>query len=190
MNNVIVDLDQELIERARLGERLALTALTNKYRARVFTLINRILNDASRSEELALEAFLRAFTNLKTFRGDAKFSSWLYRIAVNAALAERTKKRIEQVSLDSLEHIPADHSSQPDFVYQGLFCSKVIDEALAQLPPHYGMALRLFYLKGVGYVEIAELMKIPIGTVKTYLHRGKRALREVITGKYSREELI
>ena len=190
MNTMIVDQDQELIERARLGERQALTALTNKYRARVFTLINRIIDDSSRAEELALEAFLRAFKNLKTFRGDAKFSSWLYRIAVNAALAERSKKRVEQVSLDSLEHLPADQSSRPDFVYQGLFCSKVVDEALRQLPPHYAMPLRLFYLKGVGYVEIAELMAIPIGTVKTYLHRGKRALREIISGKYSREELI
>jgi RNA polymerase sigma-70 factor, ECF subfamily len=190
MDTVIIDLDQELIERARLGERQALTALTNKYRARVFTLINRIVDDSSRAEELALEAFLRAFKNLKTFRGDAKFSSWLYRIAVNAALAERSKKRVEQVSLDSLEYLPADQSSRPDFVYQGLFCGKVVDEALCQLPPHYAMALRLFYLKGVGYVEIAELMTIPIGTVKTYLHRGKRALREIISGKYSREELI
>lgn len=187
---MIVDLDQELVERARLGERLALTALTNKYRSRVFTLINRIVNDPARAEELALEAFLRAFNNLKSFRGDAKFSSWLYRIAVNAALAERAKKRVEQVPLESLEHLPADHSSQPDFVYQGLFCSKVVDEGLNQLPSHYAMALRLFYLRGVGYVEIAEMMKIPIGTVKTYLHRGKRALREAISGKYSPEELI
>jgi RNA polymerase sigma-70 factor, ECF subfamily len=190
MDAMIIDLDQELLERARLGEHMALIALTNKYRARVFTLINRIVNDSARSEEIALEAFLRAFKNLKTFRGDAKFSSWLYRIAVNAALAERSKKKIEQVSLDSIEYLAADHSSQPDFVYQGLFCGKVVDDALKQLPPHYATALRLFYLRGVGYVEIAELMRIPIGTVKTYLHRGKRALREVISGKYSPEELI
>ena len=138
-------------------------------------------------KSLLLEAFLRAFKNLKTFRGDAKFSSWLYRIAVNAALAERSKKRVEHVSLDSLEHLPADQSSQPDFVYQGLFCGKVVDEALRQLPPHYAMALRLFYLKGVGYVEIAELMTIPIGTVKTYLAPwqtcpARNHFRQVLSG--------
>jgi RNA polymerase sigma-70 factor (ECF subfamily) len=190
MDTVVIDQDQELIERARQGERLALTQLTNKHRARVYTLINRMINDPSRAEELAMEAFIRAFKNLKTFRGDAKFSSWLYRIAVNTALAERTKKRLDLVSLDSIQYLPADQSAQPDHVYQGLFCSNVVDEALNQLPAHYAMALRLFYLRGVGYVEIAELMRIPIGTVKTYLHRGKRALRETITGKYSPEELL
>lgn len=190
MDTVVIDQDQELIERARQGERLALTMLTNKHRARVYTLINRMINDPSRAEELALEAFIRAFKNLKNFRGDAKFSSWLYRIAVNTALAERAKKRLDLVSLDSIQYLPADQSAQPDHVYQGLFCSKVVDEALNQLPTHYAMALRLFYLRGVGYVEIAELMRIPIGTVKTYLHRGKRALREIITGKYSPEELL
>jgi RNA polymerase sigma-70 factor, ECF subfamily len=190
MQNVIIDQDQELIERARLGERLALTVLTNKYRARVFTLINRVVDDSARAEELALEAFLRAFKNLGTFRGDAKFSSWLYRIAVNTALAERAKKRIDQVPLESLEYLPADPSSRPDVVYQGLFCGRVVDDALNQLPAHYALALRLFYLKGVGYVEIAEFMKIPIGTVKTYLHRGKRALREIISSKFTREELL
>jgi RNA polymerase sigma-70 factor (ECF subfamily) len=187
---VIVDQDRELVERARLGERTALTALTDKYRDRVFVLINRMINDRERAEELAFESFIRAFKNLKTFRGEAKFSSWLYRIAVNTALAERSKKRLEQVSLESIGNLPADQSSQPDLVYQGLFAGKVVDDALNQLPPHYATALRLFYLRGVGYVEIAELMKIPIGTVKTYLHRGKRALREVIEGKYSPEELI
>jgi RNA polymerase sigma-70 factor (ECF subfamily) len=127
---------------------------------------------------------------LKDFRGDAKFASWIYRIAVNIAIAERAKKRLEQVTLESVEYLPADNASQPDFVYQSLFCGKVIDEALLQLPVHYATALRLFYLRGVGYVEIAEMMKIPIGTVKTYLHRGKRALREIIGGKYRPEELL
>jgi RNA polymerase sigma-70 factor (ECF subfamily) len=153
-------------------------------------LINRMLNDPARAEELAFESFIRAYRNLKSFRGEAKFSSWLYRIAVNTALAERAKKRLEEVSLDSVEFLPADPCSQPDQVYQGLFCGRVVDDALKQLPASYAMALRLFYLKGVGYVEIAELMKIPIGTVKTYLHRGKRALREIISGKYSPEELL
>ena len=190
METTVIDQDRELIERARLGEREALTALTNKYRQRVFSLINRMLNDSARAEELTYEAFIRAYKNLKLFRGDAKFSSWLYRIAVNAALAERAKKRLEHVSLDSIDYLPADQSTQPDHVYQGLFCSKVVDEALAQLPVHYATALRLFYLRGVGYVEIAELMKIPIGTVKTYLHRGKRAMKEVVTGKYRPEDLL
>jgi RNA polymerase sigma-70 factor (ECF subfamily) len=190
MNTVIIDNDLLLVERAKLNDRAALTELTNKYRERVYQLVNRMINDSARAEELALEAFIRAYRNLGSFRGDAKFSSWLYRIAVNAALAERAKRRLEQVSLDSVECLPADAASRPDHVYQSLFCGKVVDEALEQLPTHYATALRLFYLKGVGYVEIAEMMKIPIGTVKTYLHRGKRALKEIIGGKYKAEELI
>ncbi len=190
MQAAVIDLDRELVERARIGEQPAMSRLINAHKDRVFSLINRMLDDASRSEELTYEAFIRAFKNLGSFRGDAKFSSWLYRIALNLALAERTKKRLEQVSLSEHEYLAADQASHPDQVYQSLFCGKVVEEALAQLPVHYATALRLFYLRGVGYVEIAEIMKIPIGTVKTYLHRGKRALKEAVTGKYRPEELL
>ena len=190
MQAAIIDNDRELVERARQGERVALARLTDQYKDRVFVLINRMLDDPARSEELTFEAFIRAFNNLKTFRGDAKVSSWLYRIALTVALAERAKKRREQVSLSEIDYLAADPASQPDHVYQSLFCGRVVDEALAQLPVHYATALRMFYLRGIGYVEIAELMKIPIGTVKTYLHRGKRALREIVEGKYKPEELI
>lgn len=190
MQAAIIDNDIELVERARVGERKALADLTNLYKDRVFILINRLLGDSARAEELTYEAFIRAFNNLKNFRGEAKFSSWLYRIALNVALAERAKKRLDQVSLSEVEYLAADHASQPDQVYQSLFTGKVIEDSLAKLPAHYATALRMFYLRGIGYVEIAELMKIPIGTVKTYLHRGKRALREIIEGKYNPEELM
>ena len=190
MQATIADNDRELVERARHGERVALTKLTDLYKDRVFVLINRMLNDPERAEELTFEAFIRAYNNIKSFRGDAKFSSWLYRIALNVALAERAKKRLEQVSLNEVEHLAIDPAAQPDQVYQSLFCGRVLDDALEQLPAHYATALRMFYLRGIGYVEIAELMKIPIGTVKTYLHRGKRALREIVEGKFKPEELI
>lgn len=190
MHAGVVDNDRAIVERARIGERRALAYLTDTYKQRVFALINRMLDDSARAEELTYEAFIRAFRNLANFRGDAKFSSWLYRIALNLALAERSKRRLEQVPLAEVEHLSADTAAQPDQVYQTLFCGKVIEESLAQLPPHYATALRLFYLRGVGYVEIAEMMKIPIGTVKTYLHRGKRALKEIVSGKYNPEELL
>jgi RNA polymerase sigma-70 factor (ECF subfamily) len=186
----IVDLDREITERAREGEPCALTELTNKYRHRIFSVINRMIDNEERAEELTYETFLRAFKNLKSFRGDAKFSSWLYRIAVNLALGERARKKIEQVSLDAIGGLSSNPATSPEYVYQNLFYGEVIDQALAQLPARYALALRLFYLRGLGYVEIAEAMKIPIGTVKTYLHRGKRALRAVVTGKYRPEELL
>jgi RNA polymerase sigma-70 factor (ECF subfamily) len=186
----IVDLDREMTERARAGEPSALESLTHKYRDRIYSVINRMIDNQERAEELTYETFLRAFKNLKSFRGEAKFSSWLYRIAVNLALGERTRRKIEQVSLDSVGGLSANPATQPDYVYQNLFYGEVIDEALAQLPANYALALRLFYLRGLGYIEIAEAMKIPIGTVKTYLHRGKRALRAVVSGKYRPEELL
>jgi RNA polymerase sigma-70 factor (ECF subfamily) len=190
MPTAIVDNDRVLTERARLGERPALAQLTNQYKERVYALVNRIVDDSAVAEELTFEAFNRAFRNLDSFRGDAKFSSWLYRIAINVALAERAKKRLNQVSLSEAEYLAADHSTRPDVAYQSLFCSQVVDKALGQLPKHYETALRLFYLRGVGYVEIAEMMRIPMGTVKTYLHRGKRALKEILSGKYNPEELL
>jgi RNA polymerase sigma-70 factor (ECF subfamily) len=137
----IIDCDRETTARARGGEPAALTELTNKYRERIFTLIRRMIDDRERAEELTFETFVRAFKNLKSFRGDAKFSSWLYRIAVNLALGERAKKKIEQVSLDAVGGLSADQATQPDYVYQNLFYGRVIDEALEQLPAHYAPVL-------------------------------------------------
>jgi RNA polymerase sigma-70 factor (ECF subfamily) len=189
-SKIVADDDRELVLKATRGDSQALTALTNKYRDKVMTVINRMINDHERAEELTFDAFIRAFRNLKSFRGEAKFSSWIYRIAVNLALGERARKKIDQVPLDKAAELRANPATHPDFVYQNVFYGKVVEECLAELPKHYSLALSLFYLRGLGYVEIAEAMKIPIGTVKTYLHRGKRALRSVVSSKYSQEELI
>lgn len=187
---VIEDHDLHLVEQARNGIQSALRALTDKHKQRVMILIERMIRDKDRAEELCFEAFVRAFKNLDSFRGDAKFSSWLHRIAINLALGERAKKKLDQVSLEQAAPLPADSATSPELVYQNLFYGKVIDEALAELPEHYALALRLFYLRGLGYVEIAEAMRIPLGTVKTYLHRGKKALRGIIGDKYRPEELF
>jgi RNA polymerase sigma-70 factor (ECF subfamily) len=188
--SVVIDADRELIAQATAGEAAALSRLTEKYQGRIFVVISRMIGDRERAEELTYETFLRAFKNLKSFRAEAKFSSWLYRIAVNLALGERARKKTEQVPLEAAGALSADPATQPDYVYQNLFYGKVVDETLAKLPAHYALALRLFYLRGLGYIEIAEAMSIPIGTVKTYLHRGKRAMRAILTGKYQPEELL
>ena len=146
---MIADGDREATLRAKQGEKTAITHLTVKYSDCIFTLINRMISDRDRAEELTYETFIRAFKNLKSFRGDAKFSSWLYRIAVNLALGERAKKKIEQVPLDAVSGLSADKSTHPDYVYQNLFYGKVIDESLSQLPAHYAIALRLFYRKSL-----------------------------------------
>ena len=191
MNTTCInDQDAQLVEQARHGDEAAMGALTERHRQRVFLLIERMIGNRERAEELCFEAFVRAFKNLASFRGDAKFSSWIYRIAVNLALGERAKRKLDQVSLEQAAPLAANSSTSPEFVYQNLFYGKVIDQALAQLPDNYALALRMFYLRGLGYVEIAEAMKIPLGTVKTYLHRGKKVLRSVIGEKYRPEELF
>lgn len=187
---MIQDQDAELVELARDGDQEAMRLLTERHQQRVLLLVERMLGDRERAEELCFEAFVRAFKNLSSFRGDAKFSSWLYRIAINLALGERSKRKLEQVSIEVAAPLAADSSTSPEYVYQSLFYGRVVDDALARMPEHYAMALRMFYLRGLGYVEIAEAMRIPLGTVKTYLHRGKKVLRSIIGEKYEPEELF
>lgn len=179
--------EKELVKRCRRGDDQAYAQLVECYKDMVFTLIDRMIFDKSILEDLAQEVFIRVFKGLPHFRGRSKLSTWIYRITYNVCLAEigAAGDRPEHLATENRtwQEIGWDSpQAQEDAVYwvERLELRETIGRLVDRLPPHYRMAVALYYLEDASYKEIAEIMKLPIGTVKTYLHRAKKRLREMI----------
>lgn len=166
-----------LVDRARAGSAEAFELLVDLYRAPVIRLAYRLTRDADESKDIAQDAFLRAFCRIGDFQPDRPFARWLFVIARNASLdAIRRRRRAAEhgyPTIATVELGPEDLALQNDEAER-------IRAALATLPPNYRNVLELYYLSGLRYREIADVLDIPIGTVKTYIARAKRRLRETL----------
>jgi RNA polymerase sigma-70 factor, ECF subfamily len=181
--------DEELIARVLAGDEYAYGTLVERYRDYVYTIAVRIVGGDEDAEDVAQEAFVRAYRALPRFRGDSKFSSWLYRIATNRALThlKRRKRRAVTVDIDAGPHVEAhaldDGSAEersPEARIRGEEFSRAVREAVAELPEQYRVVVTLFYLEERSYKEVAATLGIPMGTLKTHLHRARALLREVL----------
>src|SRR5262245_38575010 len=172
--------ERELVERCRSGDENAFQELVDRYKDLVFGLIARTVQDRSRAEDLAQDVFLRVHRGLPYFRGEARLSTWIYRIVVNACLQERAPAT---VSLDAMTNDGARTHVMPsalDRQFSDLELRDRLEKAIARLPPNYRLLVAAHYLQGVQYEDLAEAMDLPLGTVKTQLHRAKQQLRRVL----------
>jgi RNA polymerase sigma-70 factor (ECF subfamily) len=180
--------ERDLIDRCRRDDRQAFAHLVDRYKGMVFALLGRMVADRALVEDLAQEVFLRVYQGLSGFRGESRLSTWIYRIAYNACVAEleRPHHRVSFVSLDGDrdEDEPAlelpDPGHDPDELLNRIDFSHTLQRLVGQLPPAHRMALGLYYLEGKRYEDISAVMELPLGTVKTYLHRAKQKLRDLI----------
>jgi len=179
--------DEQLIARVLAGDGEAYGTLVTRYKDLVYTIALRIVTDESDAEDVAQETFLRAYRALPRFRGDSKFSSWLYRIATNRSLThlKRRKRRATTVDIDAGPHIEA-RSKEPspigtpeDAVLDDEFRRRV-RAAVERLPEQYRVVVTLFYLQERSYKEVAATLGIPMGTLKTHLHRARALLKEIL----------
>ncbi len=175
--------DLELVRRAQQGDERAFELLVERYRNRVFGLIVRTIADRQRADDLAQEVFFRVYRGLPYFRGEARFSTWLYRIVANLCHQARAPQEFREVALDA----PADGSNRPrfepgtrDMAFTDLELRDRLEKAMATLPPRSRLLVAGHYLEGVSYEDLAEMFHLPLGTVKTSLHRAKRRLRLVL----------
>ena len=174
--------------RALAGETGAFELLVQRYQDFVYIIALRTVQDRAEAEDVAQETFLRAYQALRTFRGDAKFSSWLYRIAVNRSIAHLRRKRRDPLlsngderSLDSLSSAPSSQESPEEGAARAELRTR-LDRAIANLPPEYRIVVTLYHLEERKYREVAEILGLPIGTVKSHLHRARALLRESLGG--------
>jgi RNA polymerase sigma-70 factor (ECF subfamily) len=173
--------ERELIERCRLGDEGAFQELVDRYKDLVFALIARTVPDRSRAEDIAQDVFLRIHRGLPYFRGEARLSTWIYRIVANVCLQDhaRVAGTVPAVSLDD-ERGAQRAPSASDRQFGDFELRDQLEKAIARLPANYRLLIAAHYLKGVQYEDLAEALQLPLGTVKTQLYRAKQQLRRLL----------
>ena len=177
--------EHELVERCRQGDETAFRELVDQYKNLVFALIARSVPSRSRAEELAQDVFLKVHKGLPYFRGDSKLSTWIYRIVINALSQERPD--LASVSLDEVhagEEQPRYQPVADDRAFGDLVVRDRVQKAIEQLPVQYQVLINGHYMKGMRYEDLAAALDLPMGTVKTHLHRAKRRLRHLLQTEY------
>jgi RNA polymerase sigma-70 factor (ECF subfamily) len=182
--NATDDTDQELVRRVQAGDQTAFNLLVLKYQHRVLKLVGRFVNDQAEAEDVAQEAFLKAYRALASFRGDSAFYTWLYRIAINTAKNALVSQRRRPVDFDlDLQdpeqydrHAKLKEVDTPEGVLLTDEIRAVVEEAMEQLPEDLRTAIVLRELEGLSYEEIAEAMDCPVGTVRSRIFRAREAI--------------
>ncbi|HKB13762.1 MAG TPA: sigma-70 family RNA polymerase sigma factor [Vicinamibacterales bacterium] len=169
--------ERALVERCRSGDESAFQELIDRHKGLVFALIARTVQDRSRAEDLAQEVFLRIHRGLPYFRGEARLSTWIYRIVANVCVQEQG--RPAQVSLDDQRVAPSIPSAS-DRQFGDFELRERLEKAIARLPANYRLLIAAHYLDGVSYEDLAESLDLPLGTVKTQLYRAKHQLRRML----------
>jgi RNA polymerase sigma-70 factor (ECF subfamily) len=179
-----VDPDADLVVRWQAGDQSAFEALVRRHERRVFGLLMRMLGNRAEAEEVAQEAFLSLHRHGHRFRREARFSTFVYRVAANAALNRRRtlgRRRAREEALARRQEAGLDLPSRPrdpEDAASGGEIQKRVQEALLELPPDLRMAIVLYDIEGQSYGDIAASLRIPEGTVKSRIHRARNALRE------------
>ena len=182
----ILDPDAELVERWQGGDESAFEALVHRHQRRVFGLVLRMLGNREEAEEVAQEAFLSLHRHGHRFRREARFSTFVYRVAANAALNRRRslgRKRAREDALARRQEVGLDLPSSPrdpEDAASGSQLQERVQEALLELPADLRAAVVLYDIEGQSYGDIAETLRIPEGTVKSRIHRARNALRELL----------
>jgi len=170
--------DAELVARARQGDTDAFEQLVRKHQRYAFNLAYRVLGDHTEAEDVIQEAFVRAWQGLSGFRGQARFTTWLYRIVHNLCLNRLPGLQRELLQIEPLEEALVNPAPAPPALFEAREREAFLHAELERLPQKYRLVLTLYYLQDLSYDEIASALNVPMGTVKTHLHRARRLLVE------------
>jgi RNA polymerase sigma-70 factor (ECF subfamily) len=178
------DTDSKLVEQVQRGDRAAFNVLVLKYQHKVLKLVNRYVRDQAEAEDIAQEAFIKAYRALPSFRGDSAFYTWLYRIAINTAKNSLVSGRRRLVDYDLDMQDPEDYRGQvllkdsdtPEAMLLTDEIRQTVQEAMEQLPEDLREAIMLRELEGLSYEEIAAAMDCPVGTVRSRIFRAREAI--------------
>jgi len=184
--------DQEIVALARAGEEAAYRELIRRYERPLFSLLFRMVRDRELAEDLAQETFVKALNAIESYRPEFKFSSWIFKIANNAAIDHLRRRELDTLSLEGSpqaetpEAIEATalqiggRQESPLAEVEARELGGQIEAAIAQLRPEYRSCILLRHVEGWAYEEIAEILNLPLGTVKTYIHRARNELRQAL----------
>ena len=176
--------DLELVRRVQRGERGAFDLLVLRYQHKVVKLVARLLRDPAEAEDVAQEAFVKAYRAINSFRGDSAFYTWLYRIAVNTArntMASRQRRPLDyEADLNESEQSAVEsrmrHGDTPEAAALSEEIHRTVNGAIEALPEDLRTAIILREVEGLSYEEIAEAMECPVGTVRSRIFRAREAI--------------
>lgn len=184
--------DQEIVVLARAGQEAAYRELIRRYERPLFSLLYRMVRDRELAEDLAQETFIKALNAIESYRSEYKFSSWIFKIANNAAIDHLRRRELDTLSLEGSPHAETpeaveatalqigDRQESPLDAVEARELGGQIEQAIAQLRPEYRSCILLRHVEGRAYEEIAEILGLPLGTVKTYIHRARNELRQAL----------
>ena len=175
--------DRNLVRRAKAGETGAFEALVEKYQHRILNLVGRYVSDRTARQDVAQEAFIKAWRNIKGFRGDSQFYTWLFQIAVNTTLNHlAAARRRPEHTLPPNEEGEANMDNMqvdldtPEGEVQAEEIAAIVNEAISELSEDLRVTITLRELEGMSYGQIAYIMKCPIGTVRSRIFRAREAI--------------
>lgn len=171
--------DAHLIEASLKGSEKAFRQLVERHHPLAYSAVRSVMGDRDDVEDVVQEVFIKVYRALATFRTDARFSTWLYRIARNEAVSAVRKRTLSGPPIEETV-LESSSASRPDEQFRAEEEREVMSRCLEQLDDHYRTVLELRYLGERSYQEISEAMELPIGTVKSYIHRAKADLKRIM----------
>ncbi|MBL8984594.1 MAG: sigma-70 family RNA polymerase sigma factor [Gemmatimonadetes bacterium] len=184
--------DADLVSLAQEGREAAYRELIRRYERPVFSLIYRMVRDRETAEDLAQDSFIKVLNHIDRYRPEFKLSSWLFKIANNVAIDHLRRRQIETISMDGSPHASTaaeieatqiEIAAQQETALEEMEAKEIgsaIERAIASLRPEYRSCIMLRHVEGRSYEEIAATLDLPLGTVKTYIHRARHQLREAL----------
>jgi RNA polymerase sigma-70 factor (ECF subfamily) len=184
--------DNRLIRECRTGNTAAFGELVSRYQDRLFNTVLRLVNNAEDARDVVQESFLHAYQSLHSFKGDALFFTWLYRIAVNTAISMKRKQKPvlrihtgdDKAAIDPLDSA---ESNRPGHAIEMAEEERQVHEGLAKLSAEHRAVLVMKDMEGMKYEDMAAILEVPIGTIRSRLHRARLELRDILIQLQKRE---
>ena len=178
------DIDWQLVEQVQRGDKRAFSLLVTKYQRKIMRLLSRLIRDSAEIEDVAQEAFVRAYRALPGFRGESAFYTWLYRIAINTAknhlMAAGRRPAVSDIEADGAERFDGAESlrdvATPDALLLSKEVGEAVNRAIDRLPEDLRKAIVLREIDGLSYEEISAALNCPIGTVRSRIFRAREAI--------------
>jgi len=168
--------DLELVQRTKDGDTEAFSELVKRHQQIIYNVSYRFMRDPAQAEDMAQESFLKAYRLINGFRGDCSFATWMYRVACSVCLTElNRRKRRGEVEL--LPQHASENAVQP---IESPDLPEHVRRCVNKLSDRYAAIITLYYLKGISYEEIAQIMEIPTGTLKTWMFRARKQLKKIV----------
>ncbi len=184
----LLDQDHEDVRRVLEGDIGSFEGIVERWQRPLINLAFRFCRNHQIAEEMAQDAFLHIFKNLHKFRSEGAFSTWLFAVSLNLYRSSARRKSLQIESIDTLAEIPGERL--PHLTFERNEREDLVRRAVLALPPRYRDAIIIFYFREMDLKETAAILKVPVGTAKSWLHRGRELLKDKLSAQFSQGRLL